>query len=105
MTISTTYLNGSTPTAEDLAPLAFAGYAHFTAMQVRGGRVRGLDLHLNRLREGSDLLFGHHLPDSSILGNMSVALTAADSADSSLMVYISSKQVNLGSSPNLTLMY
>ncbi|WP_024818913.1 aminotransferase class IV [Arthrobacter sp. 31Y] len=91
MTISTTYLNGNTPTAEDLAPLAFAGYAHFTAMQVRGGRVRGLDLHLNRLREGSDLLFGHHLSDSSILGYMSAALTAADSADSSLMVYISSK--------------
>lgn len=33
-------------TATDLAPLAFAGYAHFTAMQVRGGGVRGLDLHL-----------------------------------------------------------
>ncbi|KUM35717.1 aminotransferase class IV [Arthrobacter sp. EpRS71] len=91
MTISTTYLNGSAPTAEELAPLAFAGFAHFTAMQVRGGRVRGLDLHLNRLREGSDLLFGHHLPDSSILENMSAALTAADSADSSLMVYISTR--------------
>ena len=38
--------NGRTATAEELAPLAFAGYAHFTAMQVRGRRVRGLDLHL-----------------------------------------------------------
>lgn len=50
-----------------------------------------MDLHLNRLREGSELLFGHHLPDSLILRNMSAALAAAGSADSSLMVYISSR--------------
>jgi hypothetical protein len=42
--------NGKTATREALAPLAFAGHAHFTAMQVRDGRVRGLDLHLARLR-------------------------------------------------------
>ncbi|MBT2587047.1 aminotransferase class IV [Arthrobacter sp. ISL-95] len=88
MTNSKMYLNGSTPTAEDLAPLAFAGYSHFTAMQVRGGRVRGLDLHLKRLREGSDLLFGHHLPDSRILSEVGAA---AGSADSSMMIYISSR--------------
>lgn len=90
MRISTTYINGSTATAQDLAPLAFAGYAHFTAMQIRGGRARGLDLHLNRLREGSELLFGHHLPDSQILRQMSAAITA-ESTNSSLMVYICSR--------------
>ncbi|MGY5137778.1 branched-chain amino acid aminotransferase, partial [Streptomyces nigrescens] len=45
--------NGVAATAEELAPLAFAGYAHFTALQVRDGRVRGLDLHLERLRSAS----------------------------------------------------
>ncbi|MEV7555618.1 aminotransferase class IV family protein [Amycolatopsis sp. NPDC089917] len=58
--------NGETATAEDLAPLAFAGFAHFTAMQVRDGRVRGLDLHLDRLRTASLELFGDALPDDRI---------------------------------------
>ncbi|MEW9550530.1 aminotransferase class IV family protein [Nonomuraea sp. NPDC050783] len=52
------HLNGRPATAADLAPLAFAGYAHFTAMQVRDRRVRGLDLHLERLRNACAELFG-----------------------------------------------
>ncbi len=55
--------NGRDATAEELAPLAFAGYAHFTAMQVRGRQVRGLDLHLARLRSASLELFGQAIPD------------------------------------------
>lgn len=66
MPISYTYLNGRPATAGELAPLAFAGYAHFTAMQVRDRAVRGLDLHLDRLRAASDDLFGCHLPDEQI---------------------------------------
>ena len=31
--------NGRSATAGDLGPLAFAGYAHFTALQVRGGKT------------------------------------------------------------------
>ncbi|MEV2265397.1 aminotransferase class IV family protein [Nonomuraea africana] len=58
--------NGHAAGAEELAPLAFAGYAHFTAMQVRGGRVRGLDLHLERLRSASIELFGQALPDDRV---------------------------------------
>ena len=50
--------NGRSATAGELGPLAFAGYAHFTALQVRGGKVRGLDLHLQRLRSASLELFG-----------------------------------------------
>ena len=57
-----------------LAPLAFAGYAHFTAMQVRGGRVRGLDLHLERLRNASTELFGQALPDDRIRALLRAAL-------------------------------
>ncbi|RKT55289.1 aminotransferase class IV family protein [Saccharothrix australiensis] len=58
--------NGAPATAEELSPLAFAGYAHFTAMQVRDGRVRGLDLHLERLAVASVELFGRALPDDRV---------------------------------------
>lgn len=66
--------NGRAATAEELTPLAFAGYAHFTAMQVRGGRVRGLDLHLERLRSASVELFGQALPDDQVRSLLRTAL-------------------------------
>ncbi|MEV6030770.1 aminotransferase class IV family protein [Nonomuraea sp. NPDC052116] len=66
--------NGRPATAEELAPLAFAGYAHFTAMQVRGGRVRGLDLHLERLRRASMELFGRAVPDDRVRSYLRAAL-------------------------------
>ena len=68
--------NGRDATADDLAPLAFAGYAHFTAAQVRGGRIRGLDLHLERLRVASLELFGRSLPDEVVRGQLRTALAA-----------------------------
>ncbi|MEV4066655.1 aminotransferase class IV family protein [Nonomuraea dietziae] len=75
--------NGRVATAEDLAPLAFAGYAHFTAMQVRGGQVRGLDLHLERLRTASMELFGQALPDDRVRAHLRAAIEAGP-ADLSL---------------------
>ena len=68
--------NGRTATAEELAPLAFAGYAHFTAMQVRGRRVRGLDLHLERLRSASMEMFGRAVPDDRVRSFLRAALDA-----------------------------
>ncbi|GAA1087805.1 aminotransferase class IV family protein [Nocardiopsis composta] len=67
-------LNGRPATAAELAPLAFAGYAHFTAVQVREGRVRGLDLHLDRLRAASVELFGRALPDDTVRDRLRSAL-------------------------------
>ncbi|MGY1836328.1 aminotransferase class IV [Blastococcus sp. SYSU DS0510] len=55
------HLNGEPATADDLAPVAFSGYAHFTAMQVRDGRIRALDLHLERLRTATAVMFGRAL--------------------------------------------
>ncbi|GGQ05184.1 aminotransferase class IV family protein [Streptosporangium pseudovulgare] len=75
--------DGRTASAGDLAPLAFAGYAHFTAMQARGGRVRGLDLHLERLRSASMTLFGRALPDDQVRACLRAALQAGP-ADLSL---------------------
>lgn len=68
--------NGQEASTEDLVPLAFAGYAHFTAMQVRDGQVRGLDLHLQRLRFASLELFGQALPDDQMRSYLREALKA-----------------------------
>ncbi|GLW11058.1 hypothetical protein Misp01_61860 [Microtetraspora sp. NBRC 13810] len=79
--------NGLAATAGDLTPLAFAGFAHFTAAQVRGGRLRGLDLHLERLRSASVELFGRALPDDRVRSCLRSALEAGP-ADLSLMVTV-----------------
>lgn len=69
--------NGRAAAAADLAPLAFAGHAHFTAMQVRHGCVRGLDLHLERVRSSSILLYGRSLADDHVRSCLRSALQAS----------------------------
>lgn len=90
MSFSFTHFNGKVASAADLAPLAFSGYAHFTAMQVHGHAVRGLDLHLDRLKRASDELFGWHLPDVKVRELLRQAIRAAP-ADSSVGCYISAR--------------
>src|ERR1700723_2119708 len=51
-------IDGDVPTAAQMQARMLHGYGHFTAMQVRGGRVRGLDLHLERLSRANAELFG-----------------------------------------------
>ncbi|MBF6331483.1 aminotransferase class IV family protein [Nocardia transvalensis] len=68
--------NGRAVTVEDLAPLAFAGYAHFTAMQVRDRRVRGLDLHLARLHAASTEMFGRTLAEDRVRSYLRAAVRA-----------------------------
>lgn len=60
------HLNGHPATVAQLSPLAFAGFAHFTAMQVRSSQVKGLDLHLDRLRKASLAFFGR-MPSEELL--------------------------------------
>lgn len=52
------HIDGAAPAEADLAHLALVNYGHFTAMQVRRGAVRGLDLHLQRLDEAHREMFG-----------------------------------------------
>lgn len=59
-------VNGQPATAEDLAHPALVNYGHFTAMQVRSGRVRGLDAHLKRLDDATRELFGTPLDGSRV---------------------------------------
>lgn len=79
--------NGLAASADELSPLAFAGYAHFTAMQVRASKIRGLDLHLARLRYASIEMFGKALPDDQLRTHLRTAL-AASPADHSLMATV-----------------
>lgn len=62
----TAQCDGQLASSTDLSPLAFSGYAHFTALQLRDGQVRGLDLHLQRSREASVTLFGRALADEGV---------------------------------------
>ncbi|MGW4500391.1 aminotransferase class IV family protein [Micromonospora sp. NPDC004336] len=87
MTSFVVHRDGRAATAEDLAPLAFAGYAHFTAMQVRDGGIRGLDLHLERLRSASVEMFGRALPDDRVRSFLRAAV-AAGPADLSLVATV-----------------
>lgn len=70
----TRFIDGRPATPDELCALAFAGHAHFTAMQVRGGKVRGLDLHLRRLRQASLELFGQAQDDEQIQEQLRAAL-------------------------------
>jgi branched-subunit amino acid aminotransferase/4-amino-4-deoxychorismate lyase len=78
LTTAPAWLDGARPTVADLTPLAFAGYAHFTAMQVREGGIRGLDLHLARLRLASEVLFGRARPDDEVRGGLRTAVQASE---------------------------
>lgn len=51
-------LNGRAPTAAELHRIAIGNYGHFTSMQVRDGKVRGMALHLARLDDGNETFFG-----------------------------------------------
>ena len=51
-------LNGRPPGPAESHRLVTANYGHFTSMQVRDGKVRGLALHLARLDDGNADLFG-----------------------------------------------
>ncbi|WP_433228282.1 aminotransferase class IV family protein [Actinomadura formosensis] len=91
MTSFLVHRNGHPATTEELAPLAFAGYAHFTAMQVRDGKIRGVDLHLERLRFASLKLFGRAMPDEQVRSLLRAAVKASP-PDVSLTITMSPPQ-------------
>ena len=51
-------IDGAPATAAQLAHIARFNHGHFTSLQVRDGGVRGLDLHLQRLRDATEVLYG-----------------------------------------------
>jgi 4-amino-4-deoxychorismate lyase len=54
-------LNGRAPDLARLHRIATLNYGHYTSLQVRDHRVRGLALHLSRLADGAEELFGHRI--------------------------------------------
>jgi branched-subunit amino acid aminotransferase/4-amino-4-deoxychorismate lyase len=78
-------IDGRVPSAEALWSTASA-FGHFTAMQVRRGRTRGLELHLRRLNAATQELFGSDLEGERIRTLVRHAL--GDVADASVRVYV-----------------
>jgi branched-subunit amino acid aminotransferase/4-amino-4-deoxychorismate lyase len=78
-------INGKPATVDQLAYPAIANYGHFTAMQVRDGAVRGLDLHLARLDSATRELFATGLDGELVRRHIRHAL-GADTADASVRV-------------------
>jgi branched-subunit amino acid aminotransferase/4-amino-4-deoxychorismate lyase len=65
--------------------LDYEGWGHFTAMQVRGGRTRGLDLHLSRLEAAHREAYGRTLSGAEVRDRIRHAL--AGRAAASVRVY------------------
>ncbi len=80
-------IDGRRATAEDLFGPLLRAYGHFTAMQVREGRVRGLPLHLARLDSAHRELFGTGLDGELIRGRIRHAL-GDDVRDASVRVQV-----------------
>jgi 4-amino-4-deoxychorismate lyase len=78
-------LNGVPVTLADLPKLATLNTGHFTAMQVRAGKVKGWQLHLARLEASSMTLFGCTVPVEKLLFYIS---TSVGGSSCSLRVHI-----------------
>ncbi|GGP84198.1 aminotransferase class IV [Saccharothrix coeruleofusca] len=78
-------IDGGPATPEQVASGLLANYGHFTAMQVRDRRVRGLELHLRRLDSAHRELYGQGL--TGVADLVSHAL-ADDVRDASVRVTV-----------------
>ncbi|MDT9690754.1 aminotransferase class IV [Streptomyces sp. P9(2023)] len=76
--------------AADPALLAtlLSGFGHFTAMQVRDGRVRGYGLHVDRLDRSTRELFGPGIDGEHVRGLLAGALRTAGLRDATARVYV-----------------
>ncbi len=84
-------VDGRAATVDDLTYLAMGGYSHFTAMQVRGGRTRGLGFHLARLDAATRELHGESLDGERVRALIRHALAGGPdgaTADASVRVNV-----------------
>ena len=84
--------NGRRAEAADLVALAMRNHGHFTTMQVRDGAVRGLDLHLARLREATTELFDVALDDARVLDGLRRGMEIAGSGDCTARVSVCARE-------------
>lgn len=78
-------INGHDADEAAVSILDHEGWGHFTAMQVRGGRTRGLDLHLTRLVTAHLEVYGRELGGEEIRDRIRHAL--GGQSDASVRVY------------------
>jgi branched-subunit amino acid aminotransferase/4-amino-4-deoxychorismate lyase len=81
-------IDGGAATVEELWAAVFT-YGHFTAMQVRDLRTRGIELHLRRLDAATGELFVSSLEGDRVRELIRHAL--ADRRDASVRVYVFSR--------------
>ena len=86
------FLNGQPAPADALRALALANYGHFTSMQVRNGAVQGRELHVRRLEDATQALFGTSLDGASALQQAAYVLASAGLRDASVRVTVFSTQ-------------
>ena len=86
-------LNGGPVDAEDFGALALFNYGHFTSMQVCDGRVRGLDLHLDRLKNATRELFATSLDVERVRSGMR-SIVDAQAGTFSLRVTVFSRAIS-----------
>ena len=77
--------NGREAGQAEVSLLEHEGWGHFTAMQVRGGRTRGLDLHLARLEAAHQEVYGRPLGGQEVRNRIRHALGGRP--DASVRVY------------------
>jgi branched-subunit amino acid aminotransferase/4-amino-4-deoxychorismate lyase len=78
-------VNGHQADQAAMSLLEHEGWGHFTAMQVRGGRTRGLDLHLSRLEAAHHDVYGRALSGQDVRTRIRHALSGRP--DASVRVY------------------
>ena len=71
----TTEVNGHEADEAAVSLLEHEGWGHFTAMQVRGGRTRGLGLHLARLEAAHREVYGRALGGEEVRARIRHALS------------------------------
>ncbi|WP_107422176.1 aminotransferase class IV [Streptomyces lushanensis] len=79
-------VDGRPATEADLRLRALDTYGHFTALQIRDGRARGMDLHLARLDGATRELFGTGLDSERVRAALRHALDGV--RDASARVYV-----------------
>jgi branched-subunit amino acid aminotransferase/4-amino-4-deoxychorismate lyase len=78
-------VNGHDADEAAVSLLEHEGWGHFTAMQVRGRRTRGLELHLARLAAAHREIYGRVLDGEEVRGRIRRAL--GGQPDASVRVY------------------
>lgn len=83
----TTFINGNVAKEDVLEQLAFAGHAHFTAMQMRDYAVKGFEFHITRLLQASQKLFSMELKEGDVIEQLQAAIREAPK-DSSILITV-----------------